>query len=280
MSKKLNLTPYQLDIDELINEFAEDGLTTLADFKKTWVSRKFSYIYDASPSTNLAFFMQSLYAHTMGELKKLRHLVVEAKEHSIKVVPTLVKRMLEKNVFLFGFVDLNEDSVGDTVNHLSELYNSGVKLAWERVVANPQIEKFLLMDMGMEFDLSSLKKMSSEYAEAKKEAIQEASKVVDVQNIRHISMDGELIGDVMEKITDKWNSEKEVLCQQTGLNGRRVQAEHQKGHHQKLELLEQQDDDYEFSHQLELQLCEEPQEQKEEDEEFSYAVERQLFGKH
>uniref|UniRef100_A0A2P2KM28 Uncharacterized protein n=1 Tax=Rhizophora mucronata TaxID=61149 RepID=A0A2P2KM28_RHIMU len=210
MSKKLNLTPYQLDIDELINEFAEDGLTTLADFKKTWVSRKFSYIYDASPSTNLAFFMQSLYAHTMGhmfsvesfsrrlgglyclyclyeiqpfkpplriylslgELKKLRHLVVEAKEHSIKVVPTLVKRMLEKNVFLFGFVDLNEDSVGDTVNHLSELYNSGVKLAWERVVANPQIEKFLLMDMGMEFDLSSLKKMSSEYAEAKKEAIQ------------------------------------------------------------------------------------------------------------
>ncbi|KAH8511008.1 hypothetical protein Peur_052632 [Populus x canadensis] len=91
--------------------------------KRVWLSRKFTYIFEANSSTKLAFFMQSLYAHTIGahtigELKKLKTLVINAKEHGIKVVPTLVKRMLEKNVFLFGFVDLHEGSVSETVNQL------------------------------------------------------------------------------------------------------------------------------------------------------------------
>lgn len=62
----MDLTPFKLDIDELIDEFVEGESTTLADMKRVWVSRKFSYIFEASPSNNLAFFMQSLYAHTIG----------------------------------------------------------------------------------------------------------------------------------------------------------------------------------------------------------------------
>lgn len=42
--------------------------TSLADMKRIWLSKKFSYIYEARPSTNLAFFMQSLYAHSIGRL--------------------------------------------------------------------------------------------------------------------------------------------------------------------------------------------------------------------
>jgi snRNA-activating protein complex subunit 1 len=38
----------------------------LADMKRVWLSKKFSYIYEASPSSNLAFFMQSLYSHSIG----------------------------------------------------------------------------------------------------------------------------------------------------------------------------------------------------------------------
>ena len=34
--------------------------------KRVWLSKKFSYIYEASPSSNLAFFMQSLYSHAIG----------------------------------------------------------------------------------------------------------------------------------------------------------------------------------------------------------------------
>lgn len=46
----------------------QDESTTLADMKRVWSSRKFSYIYEACPSTNQAFFMQSLYAHCIGNV--------------------------------------------------------------------------------------------------------------------------------------------------------------------------------------------------------------------
>lgn len=36
--------------------------------KKVWLSRKFSYIFEARPTTNLAFFMQSSYAHALSKL--------------------------------------------------------------------------------------------------------------------------------------------------------------------------------------------------------------------
>jgi hypothetical protein len=34
--------------------------------KRVWLSNKFSYIYEASPSSNLVVFMQSLYSHSIG----------------------------------------------------------------------------------------------------------------------------------------------------------------------------------------------------------------------
>ena len=70
-----------------------------------------------------------------GELKKLKTLVINAKEHGIKVVPVLVKRMLEKNMFLFGFVDLNEGSVSETMNQLTELQDARVQVAYKKYVS-------------------------------------------------------------------------------------------------------------------------------------------------
>lgn len=58
--------------------------------------------------------------------------MVDAKEKGVKVVPALVKRMLEKNMFLFGFVDLNEGFVNETVNQLTELQNKRVQLAYKK----------------------------------------------------------------------------------------------------------------------------------------------------
>ena len=46
--------------------FLQNKLTTLGDMKRVWLSRKFSFIFEASPTTNLAFFVQSLYAHSIG----------------------------------------------------------------------------------------------------------------------------------------------------------------------------------------------------------------------
>ncbi|KAK3229540.1 hypothetical protein Dsin_001421 [Dipteronia sinensis] len=285
----MDLSPFKQDIDELIEEFVEGGLTTLAEMKKVWLSRKFSYIYEASPSRNLAFFMQSLYAHAIshmistvslssrlgglyclyclyetqpskpsfkiylsfGELKKLKDLVVESKNSGIKVVPALVKRMLEKNIFLFGSVDLNEGSVTETVNQLTELQNARVQVAYNKLFASTRIENFIHMDMGTEVDLGVIQRLSTQYAEAKKQAIAESSEVVDVQNIKHISEDKESLGDAMENMSENWNIQRETFYQQTGLN-RPVE----KQLHLQLHDSEQQGGDDNFDQELEqLLLC-------------------------
>ncbi|XP_027330444.1 uncharacterized protein LOC113846409 isoform X2 [Abrus precatorius] len=234
----MNVDYFKQDIDELIGEFTQDESTTLADMKRVWLSKKFSYIYEAYPSSNLAFFMQSLYGHCIGELKKLRILVVDAKANNIKVVPALVKKMLERNTFLFGAVDLTEGSVTETVKQLQQLQNARIQVAYEKLFDSTSIDNYVHMDLGLEVSLDLLKKKSSEYAKAKNVAIQEASKIVDVQNIKHISQDKELIGDVVEKIADDWVVQKQTFYRQTGLG-------EDEGYEQELErlLLEQHQDD-------------------------------------
>ncbi|KAB1206137.1 hypothetical protein CJ030_MR7G014282 [Morella rubra] len=269
----MDLSPFKRDIDELIDEFAKDESIALADMKRVWLSRKFSYIFEASPSSNLAFFMQSLYAHSIGyvignaslshrlgglyclyclyetqpfkppfriylsldevrdpcgvnlrkytngglgeilkligfdvvtgvkigELKKLASLVVDAKAKGLEVVLTLVRLMLEKNMFLFGSVEINVGSVTETVTQLTELQNARIHVAYNTLFANTRIEHFLHMDLtmgarsvlgilsrgnclqwslnpwhllpGVEVDLNVVQNMSTEYAEAKKLAI-------------------------------------------------------------------------------------------------------------
>ncbi|KAL9326187.1 hypothetical protein ACSQ67_006832 [Phaseolus vulgaris] len=315
----IDIDYFKLDIDELIGEFTQDESTTLADMKRIWFSRKFSYIYEACPSTNLAFFMQSLYAQCIGyivgtaslsqrlggfyclyclyetqpfnpsfkvylslgitifhlikqlcltiqlldtfcivmltfvltpylyiseyvlhrrtslicdsvaaihnvplsynerELKKLRILVADAKANDIKVVPALVKRMLERNVFLFGSVDLIEGCVAETVNQLQQLQNARIQVAYEKLFESSSIDKYIQMDLGLEVDLSLLKNKSSGYAAAKSVAIQEASRVLDVENIKHIQEDKHLIGDVVEKVANDWHAQKQTFYKQTGL---------------------------------------------------------------
>jgi len=89
---------------------------------------------------NWSFVFPSPFHHLIsscyltGELKKLKTLVINAKEHGIKVVPALVKRMLEKNMFLFGFVDLHEGSVSETGNQLTELQDARVQVAYKKYV--------------------------------------------------------------------------------------------------------------------------------------------------
>ncbi|KAJ4720106.1 putative Small nuclear RNA activating complex (SNAPc), subunit SNAP43 protein [Melia azedarach] len=157
--------------------------------------------------------------------------------------------MLEKNTFLFGFVDLNEGSITETVNHLTDLQNARVQVAYEKLFASTRIEHFLHMDLAMEFDLNVLKKMSTDYAEAKKQAIDEANEVVDVQNIKHIADDKELMGDTAEKIADDWNVQREVFCQQTILKEQPAEAEKQLQLH-----YEEDSGDDEFERELEKLL--------------------------
>ncbi|XP_068651399.1 uncharacterized protein [Aristolochia californica] len=250
----VDLTLFKQDIDKLLDEFMENGFKTFADMKKIWLSHKFTCIYESSPKRNLAFFMQSLYAHTIGhlvssislsqrlgglyclyclyetqpfkppfkiymslrELKLLKSLVIEAKLNDAKVALAVVKRMLERNSFLFGYVDLGGSCVNERVSEVTELLNARVRVAYDKLLANSQIEEYLHMDLNKELDLKGLKQISSEYAEAKKSAIKEASSIVGVEDIEHIAQNGKLVGDAVEKISEEWIAEKERLYQKTG----------------------------------------------------------------
>ncbi|XP_071729552.1 uncharacterized protein [Rutidosis leptorrhynchoides] len=237
----MDLNPFKLDIDELIGEFAEDEMTTLAHMKRIWLSKKFTCIFEAKPNTKLGFFMQSLYGHCIGymtssgsishrlgglyclyclhetqpfnppfriyisiqELKRLKELVRDAKKVNIKDVPLLVNNMLKRNFFLYGAIDLKEGSVEERLNELTSLQNARVQHANKKLFADTQIEHYIHMDMGKELDVDSLKKISREYAMAKELAIK---------------VNQALIGDVIEKTTQDWNNHKEAFYQQTGLN--------------------------------------------------------------
>ncbi|CAA0809909.1 Small nuclear RNA activating complex (SNAPc)-subunit SNAP43 protein [Striga hermonthica] len=252
----MDLKPFKLDIDELIQEFAESESTTLSDFKKIWLSRKFSFIFEARPSTNQGFFMQSLYAHSighmisagslstrlgglyclyclyetqpfkppskiylsLGELRHLRTLALEAKTRGVTMVSTLLKCMLERNMFLFGFVGVNEDSATKRVNELTDIQNARVQTAYRKLFADSRLGHFIHMDLGTELDVNLLKEKSSDYALAKEIAIKEAGQVIDVENIKHIVENKKVIGEVVEKAATDWNSEKEMLYERTGLS--------------------------------------------------------------
>ncbi|KAJ0770127.1 hypothetical protein HanPI659440_Chr07g0253531 [Helianthus annuus] len=55
----------------------------------------------------------SLYSisHLAGEMKRLKELVIDAKNENIGVVPLFVNNMLERNLFLYRAVNLKEGSV-------------------------------------------------------------------------------------------------------------------------------------------------------------------------
>ncbi|XP_010431152.1 PREDICTED: uncharacterized protein LOC104715442 [Camelina sativa] len=253
----MNLSPFKRDIDELIGEFVECDLTTFADMKSVWLSRKFSYIYEASPTSNLAFFMQSLYAHTIGhmvsidsfsrrlgglyclyclyeiqpfkpklrvyislqELGKFRDLVVEAKDKGVEIAAAVAKQMLDRNMFIYGAVG-EEDSATKKLNsQLTEVQKARVRFACDKLLSETEIEQFIHLDMGNEVDLSSLHKRSLDYAEAKKRAIKGAGKIVEIEDIKHISQEKELMGEKVERLKEEWDAQRISLYEQTKLDG-------------------------------------------------------------
>ncbi|KAI9080625.1 hypothetical protein K1719_037382 [Acacia pycnantha] len=135
----MNLTSFKLDIG---------GSTTFASMKTLWLSKKFSYIYEASPSSNLTFIMQSLYSHSMG--------------------------------YMVGTASF--------LHRLGGLYC--LYCLYETQPFKPPFKVYQSL---------------------------EASNDVDVQNIKHISENNELLGDAVEKIGDDWQAQRESFCKQTGL---------------------------------------------------------------
>lgn len=149
-------------------------------------------------------------------MKRLKALVVDAKENGTGVAPALVKRMLEKNMFLFGSVEIDGGAVTQRLEDLRKLQRKRVQIAYEKLFSNTRIDDFLHLDLGAELEMKELKKMSSEYAKAKELAVKEASNRVDVENIKHISEDKKLVGDMVAEIVEEWDAQKDEFYKQTG----------------------------------------------------------------
>lgn len=65
-------------------------------------------------------------------MKQLKNLVVDAKAAGVKVVAALMKSMLERNMFLFGFVGENEGSATERVNELTDVQNARIQAAYKK----------------------------------------------------------------------------------------------------------------------------------------------------
>ncbi|KAH9616181.1 hypothetical protein KSS87_007423 [Heliosperma pusillum] len=209
----MDLSLFKLDIDELLNEFAKGEHRTLVDMKKIWLRRKFSYIFEAQLPTNFALLMQTLYSHSMshmisnkslshrlgslyclyclyetqpfnppfkiylslGGLRGMRSLLVVANGLGIRVVSAVVRRMLEKKVFLFGSVDINDYTEKERIKELVNMQKACIKKMQERLLTSKDTDLYLHMDLGEELDLEVLNKISADYARSKSIAIKDSS---------------------------------------------------------------------------------------------------------
>ncbi|KAK9911740.1 hypothetical protein M0R45_035632 [Rubus argutus] len=182
----MDLGLFKRDIDELIGEFAAaESIHDHSRLPESSLSRRLGGLYcryETQP------FKPPFKVYiSLEELKKLRKLVVDAKVRDVNVVSALVKRMLDKNAFLFGCVETNEGLKGK-VDELTELENARIQAACKQLFADTRIEEFIHMDLGVELDLSKLKQMSSDYAQLKKIAAREDGE----QEMKGVSKDKEL----------------------------------------------------------------------------------------
>ncbi|GJM95267.1 hypothetical protein PR202_ga11979 [Eleusine coracana subsp. coracana] len=184
----MDLAPFKLDIDEL-----------LADYARPYKPRFKIYL-------------------SLEECKQLKDFVIMAKQNELPLVPVLVKRMLDKGMFLFGFINLLGDNGEKQVEELTASQNKRVKFASDKLFANTQLESYMHMDLGAEFELDSIKKLSKEYAEAKELALAEASQTIDVEDARHILQNDKLLGDRVDEVAKEWDAQKEEFYEKTGLS--------------------------------------------------------------
>ncbi|XP_078437154.1 small nuclear RNA activating complex (SNAPc), subunit SNAP43 protein isoform X1 [Wolffia australiana] len=258
MTGRVDVTAFEKDIEELLDEFELCGSLLFSAFKKVWLSRKFSYVFEGRPAMhNSGVFMQCLYSHCIGtmsksgtlsrrlgglyclyslhevqpfkpsfkiyislaELKRLRQLVLDSKKEGLELVSALVNRMMERQSFLFGSVDaVHSDSLKQRVDEVKKLQNRLLETAYDKLLACSQIEDYLRMNLGQELELNQVKRMSSDYLNAKQLAMAEASKTVKLGEARIIAERGDEVGAKMEELVEEWDAAREEFLRTTGLD--------------------------------------------------------------
>ncbi|KAH9300770.1 hypothetical protein KI387_012353, partial [Taxus chinensis] len=254
----MDMTPFKLDIDELVDEFTQIEATTLAQMKTIWCNRKFSFIHEARPTDkDSAFFMQTLYDRAIShmvaggalskklaglyalyclyetqlfdrpfkiylslrDLEKLNVLVVDAKQNGVGIAISVVKKMLDKNMFLFGFVEVDEELVSKTANAMAKQQHEHLQVASEKLLSNVPIQKHVHMNLGTDLRLDELGKLASDYSKAKELVIQETSAMQGVDERLDVAEEnGAKVGEGLERIAEAWNQQRQSFYVKNGLD--------------------------------------------------------------
>lgn len=253
----MDVTPFKLDIDELVDEFTQIKATTLEEMKVIWRGRKFSFIHEARPTDkDSAFFMQTLYdraiSHMVGgdsfsrrlaglyalyclyetqlfdrpfkiylslkDLERLNVLVVDAKHNGVGVAIAVVKKMVAKNMFLFGFVEVDEELVSKTVNAMAKQQHAHLRIASEKLLSHMPVQEHVHMNLVKDLKLDELRKLGREYSMAKESVIKETSTMQNVDELLNVVQErGSEVGENLERIAEGWNEQRKSFYEQNGI---------------------------------------------------------------
>lgn len=259
----MDLSAASRDIHELISAFAQHDAMSLPELKDLWKSRGFSFIHEACPKdTTQAFFMQSLYSSALGHIKtpdaslswklgalfvlyclyetqhiepyyliylsledleKLHGLVKELRriEHAegLKVVRT----MLRKEAFLFGCVSVDQKSIADACEKLTNQAAARLKHARFRLLANVPLQEHVYGGLTGEVSLDSVMAVVGEYAAAKKRVF------TGLGVIEGGGEEGEGFASEVKGVVEGWDSQKRDLLSINGLEIMPIQMVPEKG---------------------------------------------------
>lgn len=246
----MDLSAASRDIHELLEAFAEQDGMSLWQLRELWKARGFSFIHEACPKdTTQAFFMQSLYSSALGhvksverplswrlgglfvlyclyetqyvepyyliylsleDLEKLHGLVKELRmiEHAeaLKVVRT----MLRKEAFLFGCVSVDQKSIADACEKLTNQAAARLKHARFRLLANVPLQDHVYGSLSQDLSLGSVFSLVQDYAAAKKQVFTGLGVVEDTAGSSNF-------GDDLKEVVDSWEVRRKDLLSINGL---------------------------------------------------------------
>lgn len=247
----MDLSAASRDIHELVTSFAELESTSFNQLKELWKSRGFSFIHEACPKdTTQAFFMQSLYSSALGHVKNkeasfsfrlgalftlyclystqyiepfyLIYLSLEDLENLYSLVKELrriehaeglkiVRTMLRKEAFLFGCVSVDQKSITDACEKLTNQAAARLKHARFRLLANVPLREHVNGDLQSDLSLESVMDLVRDYAGAKKH-------VFSGLGVLPSPDDGGLgFADELKDVVDGWEAKKRDLLSINGL---------------------------------------------------------------
>ncbi|CAM6042586.1 unnamed protein product [Sphagnum compactum] len=247
----MDMTGAAQDIQELVHAFAQVEGRELSHMKELWQGRRFSFIHEACPKdVTQDFFMQALYSSALGfivgdraiawkigglyvlymlyetqltekrfkiylsleELEQLCILVKELKQHDCVVALKVIKFMLQRKVFLYGCVAINQRSIADSCNKLAAQAASRLHHARNRLLSNLPIQEHLYTDLTQDLSLDDFKHIDQEYEAAKNHVLTGLGTYDRVVDMPSFQDSNTTLGEELKEMVSDWERQRKPFC--------------------------------------------------------------------